>query len=140
MYVQNRGTQYLIPCGSVVALPVEHAHYDERVYPNAQSFQPFRFVHMEGTSTSSKDPGTDRVKKTAVTLDEHFLAFGHGKHGCPGRFFVVHEIKLLMANILLNYEVEHLKSRRDLFNVMWLKLPLNGLTLRVRRRLPSKRG
>lgn len=133
MSVQSHDSEYYIPCGSIVALPVQHAHYDERVYQNAQSFQPFRFIHIEDTT------GTTQVKKSAVTLDEHFLAFGHGKHGCPGRFFVIHEMKLMMANILLNYDIEHLEARSELFNVMWLKLPLNNLTLRVRRRLSSQR-
>ncbi|KAJ8130456.1 hypothetical protein O1611_g3174 [Lasiodiplodia mahajangana] len=132
--VRHDGSDYFLPRGSIVTLPVEHAHYDEQVYLNARSFQPFRFATVEAnTPGAQKGPEVVRAK-TAVTLDDHFLAFGHGKHGCPGRFFVIHEIKLMMANILLNYEIEPLKSRKELIHVMWLKLPLNGLRLRVRRR------
>ncbi|KAI1419484.1 cytochrome P450 [Xylaria sp. FL1777] len=134
--VKSDDSEYFLPYGSIVALPVEHAHFDERVYQNARSFQPFRFVQTDPDTSSKKVPSTARVK-TAVTLDEHFLAFGHGKHGCPGRFFVIHEIKLMMANILLNYDIEHLESRQELIHIMWLKLPLNGLKLRVRRRCSS---
>ncbi|KAI1273028.1 cytochrome P450 [Xylaria sp. FL0933] len=134
--IKGDGSGYFLPYGSIVALPVEHAHFDEQVYQNSRSFQPFRFVQMEPDAISKTVPGTARVK-TAVTLDDHFLAFGHGKHGCPGRFFVIHEIKLMMANILLNYDIEHLKSRKELVHLMWLKLPLNGLKLRVRRRSSS---
>ncbi|KAI0183415.1 ent-kaurene oxidase [Xylaria flabelliformis] len=136
--VQNDSSEYFLPYGSIVALPVEHAHFDEEVYKNARSFQPFRSIRPNDDTVPEKAPGTSRIK-TAVTLDEHFLAFGHGKHGCPGRFFVIHEIKLMMANILLNYDIEHLESRKELINVMWLKLPLNGLKLRVRRRLLTQK-
>jgi cytochrome P450 len=133
---QRDGSEYFLPRGSIVALPVEHAHYDEQVYHKAQSFLPFRFT---GTSTESNATGDEKAPdpgraKTAVTLDENFLVFGYGKHGCPGRFFVIHEIKLMMANILLNYDIERLESRKELLHVMWLKLPLNGLRLQVRRR------
>lgn len=135
MLINNHGSEFVLPHGSIVALPVEHAHYDERVYHNARSFAPFRFAQTQDEAVSGTEASMNSGKKTAVTLDDHFLAFGHGKNGCPGRFFVIHEIKLMMAIVLLNYDIEHLESRKELLNVMWLKLPLNGLKFRVRRRL-----
>lgn len=33
-------------------------------------------------------------------------AFGHGHHSCPGRFFVANEIKILIAHILLCYDIK----------------------------------
>ena len=34
------------------------------------------------------------------------MGFGYGRHACPGRFFAAAEIKLLLARILLDYEVK----------------------------------
>ena len=36
---------------------------------------------------------------------------GHGKLSCPGRFFAVQEIKLMMAYMLLNYDIKYLPSK-----------------------------
>ncbi|KAK8030950.1 ent-kaurene oxidase [Apiospora arundinis] len=33
------------------------------------------------------------------------MAFGYGKHACPGRFFAANEIKLILAHILLQYDL-----------------------------------
>ena len=33
------------------------------------------------------------------------LGFGHGPHSCPGRFFAANEIKLILARILLGYDL-----------------------------------
>lgn len=34
------------------------------------------------------------------------MAFGYGRHACPGRFFAANEIKLICAQILLNYDLK----------------------------------
>lgn len=35
------------------------------------------------------------------------LTFGYGRHACPGRFFAVNEIKMIMAQAILQYEVRN---------------------------------
>ena len=39
-----------------------------------------------------------------VTVTKDSLEFGYGKHACPGRFFAVNEIKLILANLLLRFD------------------------------------
>jgi cytochrome P450 len=41
-----------------------------------------------------------------VTVTKDFMAFGYGRHACPGRFFAANEIKLIMARILLDYDLK----------------------------------
>jgi len=36
--------------------------------------------------------------------DRNHLHFGYGKHACPGRFFASYELKMVLAELLLNYE------------------------------------
>ena len=132
-------SRFNIPKGTIIALPVYGTHFDESLYPNARQYNPFRFVNH--TEERTDQPGTEvpvgNKGKAAVTFDDNFLGFGCGKYACPGRFFAVHEMKLVIAHVLLNYEVEHIKTVPDLTAIIWLKLPLNGATLRVRR-IPSK--
>ena len=33
------------------------------------------------------------------------MAFGYGRHACPGRFFAANEIKLIFSRILLEYDL-----------------------------------
>lgn len=40
-----------------------------------------------------------------MTVTKDFLHFGYGRHACPGRFFAANEIKLILARILLDYDI-----------------------------------
>jgi len=33
------------------------------------------------------------------------MGFGYGRHACPGRFFAANEIKLILARLLLDYDM-----------------------------------
>lgn len=32
------------------------------------------------------------------------MAWGYGRHACPGRFFATQEVKVLLAQLLLEYD------------------------------------
>jgi cytochrome P450 len=106
---------------------------DSDFYENPGEYRPFRFVVPQNEDSQQQSSGGPSKGKYAVTLDDSFLGFGCGKHACPGRFFAVHEMKLVVAHLLLNYEVEYLKDHPPLKNFMWLKLPLNNVQIRVRK-------
>lgn len=40
-----------------------------------------------------------------MTSTKEFMAFGYGRHACPGRFFAANEIKLILSRILLEYDI-----------------------------------
>ncbi|KZT64786.1 cytochrome P450 [Daedalea quercina L-15889] len=82
--------------GAFVAASTFSTHWDEETYPDARAFRPWRFFH-EGD-----DSGKDRFTSTG----NEFMAFGAGKHACPGRFFVAHEMKAMLCFILLNFDVK----------------------------------
>ncbi|KIL54862.1 hypothetical protein M378DRAFT_173979 [Amanita muscaria Koide BX008] len=45
-------------------------------------------------------------KHQHVTAGVDYIRFGHGRHGCPGRFFVINEVKVLLARVLLKNDVK----------------------------------
>ncbi|KAL9597715.1 MAG: hypothetical protein Q9219_004972 [cf. Caloplaca sp. 3 TL-2023] len=49
-------------------------------------------------------PGEEHRHQFATT-DGNNLHFGHGKYACPGRFFASNEIKLILATIILKYDM-----------------------------------
>lgn len=39
-----------------------------------------------------------------VTTSPEYMAFGHGKHACPGRFLASNELKIALCHLLLKYD------------------------------------
>jgi cytochrome P450 len=49
------------------------------------------------------DPEKEMFRHFVSTSPEH-MAFGFGKHSCPGRFFAAIEVKIALCHILLKYD------------------------------------
>ncbi|KAB2570446.1 Cytochrome P450 monooxygenase pyr3 [Lasiodiplodia theobromae] len=81
-----------LPRGTKVGAATVGVHGDERFYERPREFVPERFV--------------GKAEEGLVNTTDTFLGFGHGKHACPGRFFSAHELKLLFAHLVLNYDFE----------------------------------
>ncbi|KAK9327563.1 hypothetical protein V1520DRAFT_387376 [Lipomyces starkeyi] len=93
-----------LPYGTHIGIPQWAIHRDNDIYPNPQQFNPWRFS-SENTSAEWKRPN-------AMTItSETYLAFGYGRRTCAGRYIFAHIFKLLMAEILLNYDIKPIGSR-----------------------------
>jgi len=77
----------VIPKGAILALSPWLVHHDTDLYPEPLEFKLERFA---GKPTPPA---------------RQFLAFGGGKHQCPGRFFAMLEIKCLVSAIFSKYDV-----------------------------------
>nr|BDD69371.1 cytochrome P450 monooxygenase OlcG' [Aspergillus felis] len=77
----------------------QHNHWDEEIYPNAAHFDPYRFYKMRQTPTQ------EHAAHFVATSVNH-IGFGHGAHGCPGRFFATAETKLALCHILMKYDIK----------------------------------
>ncbi|KAM7199183.1 cytochrome P450 [Rhypophila sp. PSN 637] len=85
-----------IPKGSQCSVITEMMRSEE-TYAEAKRWDPYRFYNLRRAGQEQK---AQLVSATA----EH-IAFGLGKHACPGRFFAAHELKIMLAHILLKYDV-----------------------------------
>ncbi|GJJ15190.1 hypothetical protein Clacol_009466 [Clathrus columnatus] len=88
-----------IPKGSTISAATYSIHRDDEKYPDGEKFDGFRFARIraqEGQNTSHQ----------FVNTSADYVPFGHGKHACPGRFFAANELKLMMAYLVLNYDVK----------------------------------
>ena len=75
----------------------------------------------------------NRKNLSTVAASETFLSFGHGRHACPGRVFTVTEMKLLLAYVIMNYDIKPLPKRPDNSFVGGSIIPPMKATISVRR-------
>ena len=73
-----------LPYGVMVGITASGTHYDDSVYPNADTYEPFRFSNLPDIAEADKSTGKgDRVLKKPlpmVTTSDDYLAFSHGSH------------------------------------------------------------
>ncbi|KAK8079169.1 hypothetical protein PG994_002976 [Apiospora phragmitis] len=133
-----------IPPGAVVGGPSYPVFHDEAIYPDPYSFKPFRFAEkrqQEGGADEKRDSTTTTTtsyvqcaRQAWATTSPEFVAFGHGRHACPGRFFASTELKLVLAYVLLHYDIEHLEQRPSNTWFSTSRLPPMKATLKMTRR------
>ncbi|KAI1279365.1 cytochrome P450 [Xylaria sp. FL0933] len=146
-----------MPKGGWVGAPVLGNHLDEKYYVNSNVFEPFRFVNKllprENTKATSYGDELDAAKPSTT-----YLTFGygrsswyvsstivelvlvdlpHGKHS-PGRWFAVLMLKMMMAYIILNYDIESTGPIPPTRAIGDAALPPRSSTIRIRRRKQAK--
>ncbi|KAI9172702.1 Cytochrome P452 monooxygenase [Paramyrothecium foliicola] len=124
-----------LPYRSKVGVANYGPQHDPKVYGEKSGFEfdPFRF-------SRSKDEGP-LSGLSFVTTGEYYMGFSHGRHACPGRYFANHQLKLLLAQIVMRYDIEPIKESRP--PNVWFNNSLGpplGAVLRVKRREDSLPG
>jgi cytochrome P450 len=121
-----------VPCGVRVAAPNHHIQRDPDVYPEAERYNAFRYAAPGG----SRDTGAYlQQKQNSLSMpSDHFLAWGHGRHACPGRFFAAHLMKIMLAHVLVNYDVTAEGLRPEGLDRNEFPIPSVAATFKVTRR------
>ncbi|KAI0972981.1 cytochrome P450 [Xylaria arbuscula] len=88
-----------LPVGTYITMPSHAVATDPDIYSNPETFDGFRFYEKR---MSSK---VEANRHQFATTGPESLAFGQGKTACPGRFFAASNIKVVLANLLLNYDI-----------------------------------
>lgn len=88
-----------LPAGSYITMPSDAVARDPEIYENPETFDGFRFYDKRMSSRA------DANRHQFATTGPESLAFGYGKTACPGRFFATAQIKVVLANILLDYDI-----------------------------------
>jgi hypothetical protein len=117
-FVFSDGT--CIPAGSRLLCAAGPIQNDNDYYADPTVFNGFRFV-VDGSVSGP-------LRKTLASTGASYLPFGYGKHAwcvqsllldpkrrpllintnqSPGRFFAASQLKLILAHVLLTYDVKH---------------------------------
>lgn len=119
--------------GKILCVSGYSMHHDESIYAEPHEFRYDRFLQpLAGGKESHRQAGTQ--VKSAVTTDVTYGVWGHGRHACPGRFFAVHLVKMVVAYIVQNYELEPWDERPANSWIGDTPIPPRNLMMGVRRR------
>ncbi|CAG9975612.1 unnamed protein product [Clonostachys byssicola] len=88
-----------IPKGTKLEVNTCSIHRDKSIYENADQFDGLRYYKQR------LNPGEEN-KHMYYSVGKDDLSFGFGRHACPGRYLGAVNIKLLLAQILLDYDVK----------------------------------
>ncbi|KAI9735351.1 MAG: hypothetical protein M1818_006546 [Claussenomyces sp. TS43310] len=86
-----------IPKGAILGVPIT-AMTDGKYQEDPLTFNGHRFY-------DKRQQDGNESKFQFVTTSNDFIAFGHGKHACPGRFFASNEIKIALVHMLTKYDM-----------------------------------
>jgi len=92
-----------IPAGTVISVPSDGVQLDPQTYEDPLTFDGFRFIKMKERAALQGYPDKNY---DVVTVNSEFVAFGQGRHACPGRYFASAEMKLVLAHIVSTYDVK----------------------------------
>jgi cytochrome P450 len=109
---------FLLPKGAEVSILAHPAQTDPELFPNPDGFDPFRFSRPR-EATLVENSGKNTSQMAFVATGPTHLAFGHGKHACPGRFILDFELKMMLCCIFGQYDLkfpEEYKGKRPPIN------------------------
>ncbi|CAK7205839.1 hypothetical protein SEUCBS139899_008618 [Sporothrix eucalyptigena] len=151
--ITNSAEGWHVPYGGLLMLDLAGTHHDPDLYAKPDQYDAFRYARQreayEAAAAAAAAPdGTETnkapeqiaaeamrgLKLGMVTTSDSHMAFGHGRHACPGRFFVAHELKMILAHFLTNYDIKPLESKPKSLWIGQTIIPPLDVKVEVRRR------
>ncbi|PSN61957.1 cytochrome P450 [Corynespora cassiicola Philippines] len=92
-----------IPKGVMIAVDASARYRDPQTWENPNQFDGLRFLRL-------REQTQEKSNYQFVTSNTDNVAWGQGKHACPGIFFAGNEIKTIFAMFLLEYDISFPKG------------------------------
>ena len=90
-----------IPAGTLFYVPNYAYSLDPEAWESPTTFKGFR--HVESAQPNETNDPQQQQHFGVPHLRE--LTFGIGRHACPGRFYAVAEIKMVLALLIRDYDM-----------------------------------
>ncbi|KAF2014263.1 cytochrome P450 [Aaosphaeria arxii CBS 175.79] len=113
-----------------VCVPQRALMRDPTIYPNPESFNGYRFLEQQLESS------TKRAAKF-TDLDPAYPIWGLGKQACPGRFYAAFILKIVLTEIITNYDVR-LRNPNERRTFSWRSSMLPWPTSRIEMRMKEE--
>lgn len=118
--------------GAWTCVPAKAILHDDQYFPDALRFNGFRFVPETATVPDHVKKALQPEGPSKLTdISPHYHSWGIGGVVCPGRFYASVAIKLTLAHILENYDVELVNPQAERASV-WRSYVLPAERTQVR--------
>ncbi|KAJ5266557.1 hypothetical protein N7478_009365 [Penicillium angulare] len=97
------------PAGTVVGVNSWVTHYDEKVFPNATTFSPERWLEAESEPERMKD------------MNQMYMPFGLGSRTCIGKHISILEMSKLIPRLARDYDLTSLRATMNTENYWFVK-------------------
>ncbi|KAI0537286.1 cytochrome P450 [Xylaria digitata] len=126
---------FVIPAHTTIGVPAQAIAMDPKLFPDPNTFNGLRFAKIR---QETDDPAT-KGKAQFVAANTQSMAFGYGRHACPGRFFASDEIKAITVYLLNNYDIKFAEgqTRPKSVQVETQFLPDHAATIQCKKRKMS---
>ncbi|KAI8627698.1 cytochrome P450 [Xylariaceae sp. FL1651] len=127
-----------LPKGSMVSFLAFPLQVEKDQFEDPRKYDPFRYsrVREAAADPDTGRPGASHLSFVSTSPDH--LPFSHGRHACPGRFLIDFELKMIVAYVLMNYDIEfpaeYDGKRPQNFWLAEANMPPAGVKLRLKRR------
>ncbi|CAZ84119.1 unnamed protein product [Tuber melanosporum] len=91
-----------LPKGTLVAAPAAIFSSDPGFVEDPEVFDGFRW-YKKSLGVADRAVDNNNASNTSPTN----LIFSYGRHACPGRYFVVEVMKIMLAFMLLQYDIKY---------------------------------
>ncbi|KAI9146965.1 Ent-kaurene oxidase-like protein [Paramyrothecium foliicola] len=98
-----------IPKGEQLEIAAVGVNFDETIHENPETFDALRYYKLRQatsvglTETKVKEPTHNQF----VSVGRSSLTFGYGRFACPGRFLAANEIKMIIADLILHFQIKN---------------------------------
>ena len=93
----------VIPAGTQICTPSYAVSRDPNIIPQ-QDFDGFRYYKLR------QQPGESQRHQFS-SIDKNHLHFGAGFNACPGRWLAGNQLKMMVGELLLNYDIKFLDGQ-----------------------------
>ncbi|KAB5549553.1 ent-kaurene oxidase [Coniochaeta sp. 2T2.1] len=90
-----------VPPNVTIEVPLHAIYNDPTIFPDPERFDGLRFYRAR------EEQGAKLHNQFVSVHHETSLSFGYGRHACPGRFFAANEIKMIVARMVLGYDIKN---------------------------------
>ncbi|KAL9616420.1 MAG: hypothetical protein Q9160_008719 [Pyrenula sp. 1 TL-2023] len=139
-----------LPKGALVSFVSQPMHTDPDLFPDPNTYDPFRFVRLREADSNSdakkeSQPSTDTADGTlrsphSFLSTANLLIFGRGRNSCPGRYLVDCQLKMLISYLFTHYDIKFVDEKDRPTNKWLLEFifPPKGVKIVARRRATAQ--
>lgn len=88
-----------VNAGTMLAVPTDVLDREESRWSDLDDFQGFRYYNLR--QSTARESNRHRFSESSSEA----MFFGYGVQACPGRFSASVELKILMAHLIMNFDM-----------------------------------